>query len=302
MSLLRQIQDAAIDSSVDLPTLLRKCTVLAARLGSDDFKQWIEYELSGYPNKESLPDYRVLVVHSKGHFAGAFGSGLRNGDIPLSCLPEKLREMLGHSYLMQPVAALEALIKDNAKGVLQEAWNPDIVAHCGGKIYQDMNCLAAWKVIPSGGIVAAVDAVRTRVLNFVLQIEAQNPQAGEAQPNSSPVPMETVSQIFNTYITGNVQNLAPGSSNVGQTATYIEKQDNELFGKLLDVIKSASAEVEDIKSLSTAVAEMQVSYGTKTFQEKYQNFMSTLADHIQVFGPAVGPLLPPLAGMLSKTL
>lgn len=99
MSLLRQIQDAAIDSSVDLPTLLRKCKVLAARLGNEDFKRWINNELVGYNRKEDLPEYRVLNVNSKGHFGGAFSSSLSNADIPLSCLPEDFREILGHSYM-----------------------------------------------------------------------------------------------------------------------------------------------------------------------------------------------------------
>lgn len=81
-----------------------------------------------------------------------------------------------------------------------------------------MNCMQAWKVIPAGAIVAAIDVIRTRILNFVLEIEAQNPSAGEAELNSIPVPMEKVSHIFNTFITGNVQNLAHGSSNALQTA------------------------------------------------------------------------------------
>jgi hypothetical protein len=96
MSLLRQIQDAAIDSTVDIPSLLRKCKVLAARLGNDDFKRWLDNELSGYSSKDELPEYRVLNVNSKGHFSGAFGSGLRNADIPLMCVPEQLKEMLVH--------------------------------------------------------------------------------------------------------------------------------------------------------------------------------------------------------------
>lgn len=48
MSLLREIQDAAISSDVELAVLLRKCKVLAARLGSNEFKSWVESELSGY--------------------------------------------------------------------------------------------------------------------------------------------------------------------------------------------------------------------------------------------------------------
>jgi len=52
VSLLREIQEAAIDSRVELTTLLRKCKVLAARLGNVEFKEWVEQELNGYKSKE----------------------------------------------------------------------------------------------------------------------------------------------------------------------------------------------------------------------------------------------------------
>jgi hypothetical protein len=213
-------------------------------------------------------------------------------------VPKDLREMLGHSYLMQPVAAMESLVKHKDSGTFQEPWNPDVVVHVGQNIYQHMNCMQAWKVIPSGAIVAALDAVRTRVLNFVLEIEAQNPSAGEAEPNSSPVPMDKVQQIFNTYITGNVQNLAPGSSNVEQTAKYVERNDPEILAKLLEAIKGATISPEAAKPITDAVVEMQATHGTGSFRENYQTFMSVLADHMQVLGPVVAPFLPALSAML----
>lgn len=298
MSLLREIQAAAIDSSVDLPNLLRKCKVLAVRLGSEEFKEWLDYELAGYPNKDLLPEYRVLDVHSKGHFSGPFGSGLRDADIPLSCMPEQLQDMLGHSYIMQPVATMEALLKNKSSGSFQEPWNPDIVARVGQDIYQNMNCMQAWKVIPAGAIVAAIDVIRTRVLNFALEIEAQNPLAGEAELNTEPVPMEKVNQIFNTYITGNVQNLAHGNSDVQQTAKYIESKDAEVLAKLLEAIKTANIQRDTSKPIEDVVLKMQETQGTASFSQHYNNFMSILADHIQVLGPIVGPYLPALTSML----
>lgn len=299
MSLLRQIQEAAIDSDVALPTLLRKCMVLASRLGSDEFKHWITHELSGYPDKELLPDYRVLRVHSKGHFSGPFGSGLRNADIPLSCVAQELREVLGHSYLNQSVAAMESLVKNKKSGTLEESWNPDIVAHVGQRIYRDMNCMQAWKVIPSSAIVAALDAVRTRILNFVLEIETQNPSAGESEPNSTPVPKEIVHQIYNTHIAGNVQNFAPGSTEVEQHAKYVERNDGEVLTHILEAIENARLPPDVVKSISEVIEGMKASQGTPSFRQNYQKFMSFFADHIQVLGPLVAPYLPVLSGMLS---
>lgn len=297
MSLLREIQDAAIDSNTELAVLLRKCKVLAARLGSPEFKQWVENELSGYDNIETLPEYRVMKVNSKGHFSGSFQSGLRNADIPLSCIEKKFHKNLSHSYMTQPVAALESLVRDTSGGTLQEPWNPDLVAYVGQNIYQGMNCMQAWKVIPVAGMVAALDAVRNRVLNFVLEIEAESPDAGEAPANSNPVPQEKVHQIFNTYITGTVQNVATGSSHVSQNAVH-NSINEELFRDLLNALHKSNGDKQIISKLSNTVEEMQANQGSKSFRGHYQNFISILSDHMQVFGPVVAPFLPALAAVM----
>lgn len=299
MSLLRQIQDSAIDSSINLPTLLRKCKVLASRLGNADFKNWVEDELSGYSDINKLPGYRILNVNSKGHFVGAFNSGLRNADIPLTCMPERFRKQLSHAYMVQSVAALEPLVAKGKGGTLQEPWSPDIVAYFGSKIYNDLNCIQAWKVIPSSAVIGALDAVRTRILNFVLEIEAVNPTAGEANQNSNPVPQDKVHQIFNMYITGNVQNLAPGSNNLTQNATYSENNSNEIFDKLLEALSRSAAPHPQISSASETVLRMKETNGTPRFKQHYTNFISLLADHIQVLGPVVAPFLPSLAAMIT---
>lgn len=296
MSLLREIQDAAIDSKTDLASLLRKCKVLAARLGSEEFKSWVDSELSGYKNVEDLPEYRVLHVTSKGHFSGAFGSGINNADIPMFCLPEKFRETMSRSNMMEPVASIEALVSKSDGGTAQEPWNPDFVAMVGQKIYRNMNCMQAWKVIPITALIAALDEIRNRILNFVLEIEAQDPDAGEAALNSSPVPPEKVNQIFNTYISGSVQNVATGSHSFEQHATNNDAN-AELFSQLLEALQSVKQQ-EITAQLCDNVEEMRSSQGTQSFKEHYQHFMSLLSNHITVLGPIVAPFLPALAAIV----
>lgn len=54
MSLLHDIQEMAVSSKSDISTLLRKCKILAVRLGNDDFKNWIDQELNGYTDLEAV--------------------------------------------------------------------------------------------------------------------------------------------------------------------------------------------------------------------------------------------------------
>ena len=113
MSLLREIQDAAIDEKTDITAVLRKCKVLAARLGNEEFKNWVDLELNGYAHQDPLPEYRISEVYSKGHFVGPFGSELRNGDIPLNCLPEKWRDNFRYARAREPISSYSSLQKES---------------------------------------------------------------------------------------------------------------------------------------------------------------------------------------------
>jgi hypothetical protein len=57
MSLLREIQNDLSSSGSDVPTVLRKCKILAARLGSNELASWVDFELNGYPESQPIPEY-----------------------------------------------------------------------------------------------------------------------------------------------------------------------------------------------------------------------------------------------------
>ena len=296
MSLLREIQDAAIDSKTDLASLLRQCKVLATRLGSAEFGAWVDNELSGYKSVDDLPDYRILPVFSKGHFWDGY-KYFPHIDIPLAYIPEGAGEGLAHSCIMESIASIEALAEKTPTGLLKEPWNPDFVASVGKKIYQNMTCMEAWKVIPQTALIAILDEIRSRILSFVLEIEAENPAASEAEINSKPVPSEKVTQIFNTHISGDAQNVSIEGNNVQQHATNTNAN-AELFTALIDALKPIE-DSELRETLTSSVEEMRSTQGTDSFKAYYQKFMSLLADHMQVLGPVVAPYLPALAKMVS---
>ncbi len=164
MSLLRDIQDATIDANVDITTVLRKCKLLANRLGHKEFSIWVDQELNGYKTYDLIPDYRIFPVHSKGHFSGPMGSMIKNGDIPLGCIPEKYRDKMKNSYAAQPISAYVSLIKESQQKDFHEPWPPEIVAFIQDKVYEMMNCMQAWKIIPKNVLVGLVDTVRNKIL------------------------------------------------------------------------------------------------------------------------------------------
>ena len=256
MSLLREIQDAAIDANVDISVVLRKCKVLAARLGNEEFKLWVERELNGYTSKEDVPDYRILKhMESRGHFEGFFGSSANNVPIAPSIIPEKYRDIVTTAYFMDPISYYQSLIIDKGSGtdILSEPWPADLIRLVSSKIYRNMNCISAWKVISKGTIAALLDTVRNRVLSFVLEIEAEAPGAGEAPPDTKPISEERIAQVFQTVVMGNVTNLAAGNRAIAQS-TEITVVQNDLESLKQD-LSSLGIGKSDLKELDKAIKE-----------------------------------------------
>lgn len=77
MSILEEIQAAAVDGTSDLGSLLRKCKLLAARLGSEPLENWLLWESNGYPENVEVPEYRIWSLQLKGHFFGLSAQAFR---------------------------------------------------------------------------------------------------------------------------------------------------------------------------------------------------------------------------------
>ena len=214
MILIEEIQAATVDQSNDLGTILRKCKLLAARLGSQPLETWLIYESNGYPPELDVPDYRVWTLEVKGDFTGPFGSMVRNAPIPLIFIPERVRDYYNQYKCRQSIATLEALLEQSkAGGGTWQVPTRDLAVVLGTKVYQDQSCIKAWAEFSAGSVMEVLNTVRNRILDFALALWKDDPKAGEVKENSEHHLEPTkVTQIFNTTIYG-------GSANLVGTAT-----------------------------------------------------------------------------------
>lgn len=263
MSLLSEIQEAAINTGVDITTLLRKCKVLASRLGNVDFKSWVDYELEGYPSIDILPAYRILKVESYGNFSNIAWKR-NNAIIPPSCIPEEYRDLVTTEYMVRPISYYASLVGDK-KGVepLAVYWPPDLVAYIGNEIYKSMQCSNAWKQVTVGLIVEMIEKVRNNILNFVLKLDEEVPDVGAVTPNSKEISEEKISQIFNITIKGDVENVAAG---YGHTITYntkvtVVENDLESLKKFLADIGVDSEDLDELEESIKSDEVSQTEYG-----------------------------------------
>lgn len=248
MSLIHDIQADAISQATSLPTLLRKCKLLAARISHDQLSKWVDNELNGYSNAEALPEYRIYAVRSYGTFQGQFRSANRL-QVPLSVLPDGLQEEYGNTHLSASISAYAALLAGNTTGTLQEPWPLQFALNYASIITPDMQCVYAWKEIPIAAIVQLLDTVTSRILGFAIDLEKENPDAGELPIGSEPpLSKDKMTQIFNTNIHGNVGNVSNSGENYSQTASLqVNTGDLEMLTRRLAELGLVPADFNGIK-------------------------------------------------------
>lgn len=218
MSLLREIQNDATSNDAPVTVLLRRCLILATRLQHQPLKEWTALEMNGYPANAVLPPYRPQVrCQVLGNFAGPFGSEARNMSLPESPIPEQLRGRLFRVEIREGVAQIEALVA-SGESQFQMPWPADVVAAYQDDFMEMLTLVGARQVVPATLFAGVLSGIRDRIVQFALEIEEVNPDAGEAAPGEAPIEEGRINQIFNqTFFGDNTALAVAGGGTVHQT-------------------------------------------------------------------------------------
>ncbi len=137
------------------------------------------------------------------------------------------------------------------------------------RVFQYLRCVSAWRVVPRSAMFEILDTVRTRVLNFALELEDQHPEAGEVV---GAVTQERLSHVFKTTIYGNVTNFAAGNRDVVQTADTIAPGDYRSLQSYLNQIGVAQEDVGELK----AAIEADKAAGDKGIGQRVSAWMASM--------------------------
>jgi hypothetical protein len=223
MTLLRQIQEELASSDVDVVAVLRKCKILARRLHSDQFAQWVDWELNGYPKDAEVPEYRTVHPVHYASFSNGYWS-VQQQPISVLLIDKEWRHVFEPFPYRAGIAAVKTLASTKGGGMLDRN---DFRFLLTNKVV-DLPCHQFWSQISDVELKQIVSAVANRLLDFVMDIEAENPNAGEAPASEIPVSPEKVQQLVQNYFHGPVGNIAQNSSGFSQTATVNVDQVREL--------------------------------------------------------------------------
>lgn len=115
------IKDLA-NGSVDTITALKRAKVLLSEFENEEIKNWINYELAGYPDEASIPDYRITRGNIVGsYFKGSMASHMTwtNVSIPLGKMPNDMQEGILNVQFREGVDALKQLFESSKDSNVQ---------------------------------------------------------------------------------------------------------------------------------------------------------------------------------------
>ena len=159
-ALIPELIAMASDPAVATSDLLRKAKVAASRLQQTESAAWLQYELDGYDTFDGLPEYRrprgaLHVIHS--------------GDltIPLQVEDAWLAERLSITPLNNPLRELEAMMAAGASVRIRRP--PEQALQLQQLLNTNFEPVIA---LTHGQLAGCLDAIRNRVLDWALALEA----------------------------------------------------------------------------------------------------------------------------------
>lgn len=229
MKLVIDLQQKALDSNIAITNLLRIAYSVASKLDIKDFKEWIYYELNGYSNKESLPEYRFISGQCK--YFNPY-----HGWCDILVTNKSMIKLFQNVPMYEKISAIEKLSEE-------ELTYRDLPSD-----FQEQFAMKNYGMIPrvvfySQEMLGILDSVRTNVLDWALALEKKGILGEDMIFNENEKKAAENITIYN--INGTIENsqLQQGSNN--SINFNSNKNDIEIIKSILLDIKKIISDMPD---------------------------------------------------------
>ncbi|MEQ9485293.1 AbiTii domain-containing protein [Coleofasciculus sp. F4-SAH-05] len=157
-SLVLELQRDALNPEISVLVLLRKALFVARKVNIQEFQQWVEKELNGYPEKSDIPQYRFMFGELKAH-------NPYHGWIPVR-VPSQIHDSISKRPIHQPISEIETLVKNKNASLI--TMPPKLEELLREYDYIPFEIKIHIDISQAKGV---LEAVRDVVLNWSLKLE-----------------------------------------------------------------------------------------------------------------------------------
>lgn len=275
MALLHDIQASLIDDKAPLGPILLKIKFLAAKLGNHTLADWVKHETEGYPQDVAVPEYRIAGITYQGNFTNG-GWVLKGTQVPGAIVKKYANESWLRYSLREPMSVLESYVANGAHGKgggRLSIGTGNLMALIGERIFEGYSCTHLEGYFSAGAFVQVGAVVRAKLLDLVLELEEQVPEAATIEVGGlapATVNQATVTHITNTTIYGNVSSVSNTGAGAQLSVRVLQGDADSLKQGLIE----AGLSPEEAEELSAIAADEQPEGEKKPFGKRAKTWIA----------------------------
>lgn len=245
------INDLAFDK-IDLSQGLTRAKIIAFKVDSKLFQEWIKKELEGYNNSDSaLPNYRKIHCVVKGEIANSFGSRI----IPFSFngIDAQIKELVNLQMITQSISSLEENINvlESQSGISE--FTPEQVVFLEetfkiGEVYGE-TLIRAGREVNRLELINIINQTKQKLIDTLLQLDKEFPNL-ENDYKMNKEDNNKVNNIItnNIYGDNNPFNVMAGTA-IKQNEMKTSVINNEIDYSILAELGIDATQIDEIKQI-----------------------------------------------------
>lgn len=268
MKFIDEIIEMLTSRDPDLLNALFKAKLLFHKIHSGDAKSWVDSEINGYKDDKNIPDYRILDITIQGNCSNS-AYRYQGQVLPTYHLDKGVKDNLEKMFLSQSISVIESYAKNDS---MQRVIAPEFYPLLSKGLGNGFQIETAWGSPSAGSMLQVVTEVRSRLLDFLLQLSDDIPDDVEEDVALEQAKELDTKSIYQTFILKD-STLYMGDDHSHKVITYnLESLKNSL--------SSYKVPEEDILELESAIKndgaapELQKS----GFGENVKNWLSKMVN------------------------
>jgi hypothetical protein len=266
-----------LTKNVSITQIFNKVQVLAHHLKNDEFSQWVKNERDGYDDTAAIPTYRrvmlpiCIVAHN-------IHQRVTNLELPFGFLnDEEWEEQIRTYNCCDRLSMIERFASNQNENKHAHITLSDFVINYIRQHYiQKYTVLeTAYLMVQSEFFVGIIDAVNSKLLEFMLQM---NDQIGETIDFDVMTKKKEIDRIFNQTINAGVVHTGDGQITLdnstivgGQNNTVdIDNSTKQQIADIVNQIESLSSDIQtDREDIATHIVEIRAELENKVQRPKW---------------------------------
>lgn len=254
-SIVLDLQKEILSPNCDIVNVLRKAHLIAVKLKLSDFDQWIQYELNGYPNKESCPEYRKVrgTLKYLNQFYGWSPIIIQNNEIEKIICERKMTNSISEIVS------------------LSDSSENDLIAELSGEesAFLDKNCnmLIPQRYvlhISSTAVKDIEEKVKNTILEWTLKLDAkgivgENMMFSDKEKDCATNIPQTVN---NYYGPTSVINSSSGNAQIvsgnGNTISFIYDKVKDIVDEVEKSINASNFSKDDMETITELLSDIKL--------------------------------------------